>query len=189
MKTLFIDTHYKDIIIAIFDDNKLVSNVELKNVANTSVDVMPSIVKCLDDANINIKEIKKVAVCVGPGSFTGVRLGVTIAKVLAYSLNIDIVSLTAFDIVSLNLSSPKYIAIKENNGMFIAYFDGIDNKDIKYLKNSEFDQFKTSKDIAYEDEINYERLIEFINTLSVLNVHNVNPLYVKTIEALNDKKN
>ena len=189
MKTLFIDTHYKDIIIAIFDNNKLVSNIELRDVANTSVDVMPSIVKCLDDSKLSIKDINKIAICVGPGSFTGVRLGVTIAKVLAYSLNIEIVSLTAFDIVGVNLSSPKYIAIKENNGMFVALYDDRNNLDIKYLKNSEFDQFKINKDIVYEDKVNYKKLIEFIDKLTTLNVHNVNPLYVKTIEALNDKKN
>ena len=73
--------------------------------------------------------------------------------------------------------------------MFVALYDDRNNLDIKYLKNSEFDQFKINKDIVYEDKVNYKKLIEFIDKLTTLNVHNVNPLYVKTIEALNDKKN
>ena len=123
MYTLFIDTHFQDILIYLFKNNELEIKEEIKNIKSTSTETMPLIVKVLDKANIRINDINKIAVCVGPGSFTGVRIGVTIAKTIAYSLNIPIVTLTSLDLVGLNIDSKSYVAVKENNGAFIALYD------------------------------------------------------------------
>lgn len=184
MYTLFIDTHYKDILLLLFKDNKLLDNIKISNVKSTSVETMPALEKLLNNNNIKPQNLNKIAVCIGPGSFTGTRIGVTIAKTLAYSLNIPIVSLTSIDLIGLNLDNKSYVGVLENNGAFIALYDKITIGEIKYYKSDDYIVFKQNNIVVEEIPLNYDKLITFINNLKEENVHNVNPIYVKTIEAL-----
>lgn len=184
MYTLFIDTHYKDIILFLFKDNKLLDKLELLNVKSTSVETMPALISLLERNNIKPNDLNKIAVCIGPGSFTGTRIGVTIAKTLAYSLNIPIVSLTSIDLVGLNLDKKSYVSVLENNGAFIALYDKKIIGEIKYLKKSEYELFKNDNNVIENIDISFDKLIAFINNLKEEKVHDVNPIYVKSIEAL-----
>ena len=184
MYTLFIDTHYKDILLVLFKDNYLLDKSILSNAKSTSVETMPLLIKLLDNNNLKPKDLSKIAVCIGPGSFTGTRIGVTIAKTMAYSLNIPIVSLTSIDLVGINLDSKSYVSVLENNGAFIALYDKKAIDDIKYLDNDNYLEFKKEKNVVESIELNHDRLINFINNLKEEKVHDVNPIYVKTIEAL-----
>lgn len=184
MYTLFIDTHYKDVVICLFKDNNLLSKEVELGVRNTSVVTMPLVDKILKDNNILPKNLNKIAVCVGPGSFTGTRIGVTIAKALAYTLNIDIVKLTSLDLIAINTKDNVYVASEENNGFFIGKKE--DNKviDLSYLKEIDYEEFKNNNEVIDEVEMDYNKLINFINTLESENAFDVNPIYVKSIEAL-----
>ena len=186
MYTLFLDTHYKEILIYIYKDNKLLISKHLKDIKNTSIETMPCLIEALKQANITINDINKIAVCIGPGSFTSIRIGVTIAKTLSYSLHIPIVTLTSLDLISLNQTEPTYVATKENNGVFIAFYDAKEVKQIKYLKQAEYNKFMLKNSVKEDnnDDIDANKLINYINSLTPMNPHNVNPLYVKQIEAL-----
>ena len=189
MYTLFIDTHYKDILIIIYKDNELLDKIVINDVKSTSIETMPAIEKIISKNNLKINDINKIAVVRGPGSFTSVRLGITIAKTLAYSLKIPIVTLTSIDLIGINLDKPSYVAVKENNGAFISFYEQEKNNEIKYLKKALYEEFKEKNNVIEEIDIDYIKLIKFINNLKEDNYHNVNPLYIKTIEVLNDKKN
>ena len=184
MYLLFIDTHYKDVNIILFKDNKYLDNLKVIDVKNTSVETMPTIVKLLDKNNLKPSNISKIAVCIGPGSFTGTRIGVTIAKTMSYSLNIPIVTLTSLDLVGLNLDNKSYVSVLENNGAFVALYDKKMIGEIKYYSDSDYLEFKKINNVIEKIELNHNKLISFINDLKEENVHDVNPIYVKTIEAL-----
>ena len=83
MYTLYIDTHSNTICIVLFKDEKIFIKNEVKTNQNHSITTMPIIIKTLEEASITIQDINQILVVNGPGSFTGVRLGVTIAKTLA----------------------------------------------------------------------------------------------------------
>lgn len=89
MFTLFIDTHFKDVNIVLYKDGKVIDHLTSDNQKH-SVVTMPLIVDILKNNNIKINSIKEIICVNGPGSFTGVRIGVTISKVLAYSLGIKV---------------------------------------------------------------------------------------------------
>ena len=184
MYTLFIDTHYLDVNIVLFKDNKLLSKEEEKEVRNTSVVTMPLIDKILKDNNIMPSDLNKIAVCIGPGSFTGTRIGVTIAKTLAYTLNIDIVKLSSLDLVAINTNDNVYVSTKENNGFFIGKKENNKIVEISYLKEIDYEEFKSNNSVVEDYEMDFDKLISYINTLDKENVFDVNPLYVKSIEAL-----
>lgn len=180
MYTLFIDTHYKDILLCLYKDNNLISKLYLKDIKSTSELLMPSIISLLNENGIDIHNINKIAVIKGPGSFTSIRLGITVAKVLAYALNIPIVSLTSIDLLGINLSEPSYISVEENNGYFISYYEN-DKSDIKYMKKNEYDSFIKNNKVIDNIEINYHKLINYINKLENEDCYNLNPIYIKDI--------
>jgi len=63
----------------------------------------------LTENNISIKSIDKIFVVNGPGSFTGVRIGVTIAKTIAWALNKDLVPLSSLEYMATSNSNKKYL--------------------------------------------------------------------------------
>ena len=173
MYTLFIDTHFKDILLCLFKNNKLLDKKVINDVKNTSVVTMPSIIELLDNNSININNINKIAVVKGPGSFTSIRIGVTLAKVLAYSLK-------SIDLIGIFLDKPSYVSILENNGAFISYYES-NKSEIKYLKNSEYEEFKKNNNVIELINIDYDKLINYINSLDEESSFDVNPVYIKEI--------
>ena len=184
MYTLFIDTHYKDILLVLFKDNASLDKILLTNIKSTSIETMPALISLLDKHNLTPNDLNKIAVCIGPGSFTGTRIGVTIAKTIAYSIKIPIVSITSIDLTGLNLDNKSYVSVLENNGAFVALYDKKLVGDIKYYDNEEYNKFKKDNNVIENVELDYNKLISFINQLKEENVHDVNPIYIKTIEAL-----
>ena len=95
---LFIDTHDELITIGLkYKDDLFVKTQESEY--SHSVYVMPMIESIFKENNLDIKDLEKIVVVNGPGSFTGIRIGLSIAKTIAYALNIKIntiSSLTAY---------------------------------------------------------------------------------------------
>jgi len=186
MKTLFIDTHSHNLSIAILD-NKKICKIEKKETINHSEVVIPAIQTVLKDANCNVEDINEIVVINGPGSFTGVRIGVTIAKTIAYSLNIPIKTITSleayglsvtkdFDIITISDSKGKYSALKKEK-KFI---------DFSYRKNLEFEKYlKEYNYTSIETEkLDYKKIYAYLQNKSPINPHQVNPIYIKEIDAL-----
>ena len=115
MKTLYIDTHLFDIDIILFNDYKIVKREIIKDKKYNSTYLMPTIMKVCPD-----KDFDEIIVVNGPGSFTGVRLGITIAKTLAYTLNKVIKPISYFDLQNYSLDSTNHIlSMNDGNGYFI----------------------------------------------------------------------
>ena len=184
MNTLYIDTHLFDINIILFNNEKIIKRKEIKNEKKNSQYLMPSIIEVCDG-----EEIDEIVVITGPGSFTGVRLGVTIAKTFAYVKNIPIKAITFFDAMISSLDDKTVIlGINDNNGYFIAeYQQGKLNKDLFYLSKSDFEKYENKHKVIENIEIDYEKLIKFLKTIETINPHIVNPIYIKKIGVENDK--
>ena len=85
MWSLFIDTHYKNIVIVLYQNEELVDIVNKEVSKDHSVFIMPLLEELLKKNKITVHDLNEIYVCKGPGSFTGIRLCVTIAKTLAYT--------------------------------------------------------------------------------------------------------
>ena len=95
---LFIDTHAELITIALKHNDDLFIKTKESEFSH-SIYTMPMIESIFKENNLDVKDLKKIIVVNGPGSFTGIRIGLSIAKTMAYALNIDIntiSSLTAY---------------------------------------------------------------------------------------------
>lgn len=188
MYTLFIDTHFKIINLCLYKDIQILEMARIESSKSTSEETIPAIIKILNNNKIKASNIKRIIVCIGPGSFTGIRIGLTIAKTLAYLNSASIYTITSLELKALNNKGIKTFGVKENNGVYLAKFQ--DDKiigDIIYLKNTQSTNFPET--IFFNDIIDYQKLIENIDNLTLSDSLSVSPLYVKTIEALNDKRN
>ena len=102
MKILYLDTSSSFLYTAILEDDKIIKEVKEELGNNLSVYTLPKIEEMLSDANININDIEKIIAVNGPGSFTGIRIGLTITKTLAWAKNIPIIQVSSLEAMSLS---------------------------------------------------------------------------------------
>ncbi|MCA1032902.1 tRNA (adenosine(37)-N6)-threonylcarbamoyltransferase complex dimerization subunit type 1 TsaB [Bacillus timonensis] len=102
MKVLAIDSTNFVMGISIVEDHTVLGEVITNLKINHSIRVMPAIQKLLEDCGLTPKDLDKIVVANGPGSYTGVRIGVTIAKTLAWSLGIPLVGVSSLEVLSMN---------------------------------------------------------------------------------------
>ncbi|WP_369901411.1 tRNA (adenosine(37)-N6)-threonylcarbamoyltransferase complex dimerization subunit type 1 TsaB [Bacillus manliponensis] len=102
MKVLAIDTSNYVMGVSLIDGNTVVGEVITNLTKNHSVRLMPAIEELLQECNVKPNELNKIVVAAGPGSYTGVRIGVTVAKTLAWSLNIPIAGVSSLEALAAN---------------------------------------------------------------------------------------
>ncbi len=104
IKILAIDTTSSICSVAILENNYLISHSSLDNGLTHSENLMPLVEDILKKNDLTLKDINLLAVCVGPGSFTGIRIGVATAKPIAEFNNIPICGVTSLECLARNYS-------------------------------------------------------------------------------------
>lgn len=117
MKILAFDTSNQPLSVAVVEDEKILTEITINIKRNHSLQLMPAINEALEQANTTLDDIDRVAVAKGPGSYTGLRIAVTIAKSLAWSKKIGLVGISSLKVVAAN-------RFDENSGeMIVPIFD------------------------------------------------------------------
>lgn len=189
MNTLFISTFNETVIVGLLKDGSLILNKEISSNNNHSTNLVPTIEKVLDESNVKVNAINEIIVVNGPGSFTGVRIGVTVAKTLAYTLKAKIKTITSVEAVSLNDNiSKKIVTVSDRKGKYYGIFENHKIiKDISYLSNSEFAELLknyANYKMVDNEYIDIEKIYNYLKDKEGINPHLVNPIYIKKIEAL-----
>ena len=89
--------------------------------------LFPMIETVLADAGVNYGELERIAVCTGPGSFTGVRIGVAAARGLALGLGVPAIGITRFEALAVSEHGASTVALPGRGGeIFVQdfYADG-----------------------------------------------------------------
>lgn len=192
MKYLFIDTCSNCLIISTIINNKLDYFFIDKNNNDTSSKVM----RVLKEAVCDINTVDKIFVVNGPGSFTGIRVGVTIAKTIGFCLNIPIIKLSELELLATTKTDTKYnVSLIDARRRYV--YAGIYDKDLNcYLE----DQHILLNDIKYPDSYTVIDNYDNIDLLKIIkkhefdepiNPHDLKPNYLKRTEAeekLDDKR-
>ena len=103
MKILGIDTSTMAANVAVLEDDKLICEYTIKTKKTHSQKLMPMIENMLKLSDLDIKEIDAIAICVGPGSFTGLRIGMATAKAMAHVNNIPLIGVNSLEILGANM--------------------------------------------------------------------------------------
>ncbi|MCI8309408.1 MAG: tRNA (adenosine(37)-N6)-threonylcarbamoyltransferase complex dimerization subunit type 1 TsaB [Clostridia bacterium] len=136
MKILAIDTSSEICGVALLEDEKLIDDNSLNNGKTHSENLMPLVEEILKRNNINLKDIDLIACNVGPGSFTGIRIGVALVKALAEVTKIKVAEVTSLEALSKNIdvSETKVSLIDcRNNQVYCGIFDNDNNLKEEYL--------------------------------------------------------
>lgn len=174
-RMLAIDTSTYVMGIALTEDDALIAEMITNKKENHSVRLMPAIRALMQEAGWTPQDLDAIAVAQGPGSFTGVRIGVTTAKSMAWALGIPVIGISSLEILAQN---GLYA-----DGFVMPFFDARRGQVFTGLYKREEDRVVQVK----EDRIVLlEEWLEEISALSG-NVTAFSPDYAKHIDLLQEK--
>lgn len=193
MMYLLIDTSLKYPTVSIIEDDKVLYLFHEEINSDMSSKIMPIIDEGFKSINKKIEDIDKIFVVNGPGSFTGIRIGVTIGKTIAWALKKEIVTISSLEFMATTDVGTKYIVptIDARRGNV---FSGIYDKDLNIIKEDKLinlENLKKSIDsnytiVSYDlDNVKVDvlKIINKHKNDKSLNPHSVNPNYLKLTEA------
>ncbi len=206
MTFFYIDTTSKYLYTGIVKDNELLACVKKDLGKELSIYTVDEVNKMFESVKLTPSDIDKIIVVNGPGSFTGIRIGVTLAKIMAWSKNIPITTITSLEAMAKSVKTNKlvvpiinarrescYAAIYNNeervlDGSYMTieklklFLIGL-KKDYLFVSNDSF-SFETMK---YDPDI--LNIVLFFKDKECINPHMVNPLYLKLTEAEENRLN
>lgn len=194
MRSLFIDTSSFFMSIAIIENNKVIYSKNQEYKTGMAENIVPEIDEAFNNVNFKVNEIDKIFVVSGPGSFTGIRVGVCAAKIIAWAVGCDVIPLSSLEFLATTKVDSKYIIpmIDARRGnVFTAVYDSnlnsiekdqLINKD-EFLSNKkeyeivsyDFDFIKPNPDIL-------KIVLKHMSDKGE-NVHALKPNYLKLTEA------
>ena len=206
MTLFYIDTTSSFLYTAIVKDSILLIERKKDLGKSLSIETTNIVSEMFNEVNLKPRDINKIIVVNGPGSFTGIRIGVTLAKIMAYSLNIPITTITSLEAMAKSINTDKLIVPIINarrEACYAAIYDGNKeilpgeymtieklkmmliglNKDYVFVSNDKFD-FHCEK---YNPDI--LNIVNYYQDRKEINPHLVNPLYLKLTEAEENRLN
>ncbi len=125
MKILAIDTSSKICSVSILENNKVMIEKHSDDEKTHSQKLMPIIDETFNEVNLTLDDIDLLACCQGPGSFTGIRIGISTVKAFADVKNIPIIGITSLESLAYNVNSncliSSIIDAKHDNVYFSIY--------------------------------------------------------------------
>lgn len=201
MIELFLDTSTKYITLSIIKNNAQCYFFHDEVFEDLSIRIIPLIKQAFNECQLCAKDIDKIYVTNGPGSFTGIRIGLTIMKVMAWSLNIKLIPISSLELIATTDANVDYIIpyIDARRGnCFAAVYDTSLNNIVKdqfvNFENfiNDIDNSKTYKIVSYDDINHDNHIYPQIDIMKIINKHRndkpinphlVNPNYLKKTEA------
>ena len=182
MYTLFIDTHDKELHLALFKEKEVFDEIIEENKKHSEC-FISSLQELLLKNKITTHDLSGIIVVNGPGSFTGVRIGVVVAKMIGYCENIPIKPISYLQALSLKYDQECFVGITDKNGVFVGKFSKEHELigDYFYLSKEEWTRFK--ENIIVDEVINLDMVYDYLQDKSAVLPHFVKPIYVKKIEV------
>lgn len=205
MKLLYIDTSSSYLYAGIVDNDSILCEIKKEFGHNLSEEALPEIARLFTEHNIAPNQIEKIIAVDGPGSFTGIRIGITIAKVYAWGLKIPITSISALEAMSISSTSNRlhvpiidarrgyvYGAIytkdseeilKPQHMRLTDLLANLEHKEFVFITNDEFEISESFE--KYNPDI--LKIVEKCKNREGKNPHAINPNYLKLTEAEESK--
>ena len=134
-------------------------NIQQKNIHSEKL--MEMISTLLNNADVQLKDLSHIAVSIGPGSFTGLRIGLSVAKGLAYGADIPLVPVPNFDALALQISNylnpnDKFIVANKANmsELYVGNYQVTDNyfeciSEVSLVSLEEFKKYLQKSDALF----------------------------------------
>lgn len=165
MRILSIDTASNLSTVAVLEDETCIKEIVVNDARNHSEKIMPMIEQVLTETNLTLKDINLIVCDKGPGSFTGIRIGVGTVIAFRDSLNIPCVGISSLEALAYNVKSDGLICSlidAKNNNVYFSLFKLENNK---YTQINDF-KFETIENV-FEVLKKYDSSITFVGDGSV----------------------
>ena len=126
MLTLCIDTAYKYLTCALLKDEHIVSSYCAECFKRQSEEVFAALGKVFDDASLDPRSIDAICVSQGPGSYTGVRIAMTIAKVIGETLPCEVYTISTLRLYAGGRSNCMVVMDARADRVYCGVYDGDD---------------------------------------------------------------
>lgn len=127
MKVLALDTSSVAASVAVMDDDVLLGEYTLNHNKTHSQKLVPMIQQLLLNLELEPSDIDLFAVSKGPGSFTGLRIGIVTVKALAYALDKPVIGVPTLDVLAHNIPFCSHLACPimdaRNNQVYTALYE------------------------------------------------------------------
>lgn len=205
MICLFFDTSSDLLKVSLIKDDKIIFDKELHTKNDHSSYLVPTIDEAFKSNNIDFKELDEIIVGNGPGSFTGTRISIAVAKTYAFSFNIPVYMISSLEeLIYDNDGYDFYVPIIEEkkDNLYFSIFDKdkkrvmddtYSSTEYMYKKLEELDGKILLISLSNKEYEKYDTLKASINALNIMknidvnnekvNPHLLKPNYIKKIEA------
>ena len=152
MKILSIDTSMAICSVAILEDNKIIKEMHNYSEKEHSETLMPIIDELFKSTNLTLDDIGLIACSVGPGSFTGIRIGIATVKAFADAKNIPVVGVNSLEALAylgiIEKGEGEYVSILDarNDNVYFAIYK---------MKKGQFSIYKNPEAMPISDAITY----------------------------------
>lgn len=151
MKILSIDTASNLCTVAVLENEKCIKEIVVNDARNHSEKIMPVIEQALSESKLTLQDINLIVCDKGPGSFTGIRIGVGTVLAFKDSLNIPCVGISSLEALAYNI---------DDNGIICSLIDAKNN-------NVYFGVFEKKNNIVTQlEELSFKTIEEIIPILN-----------------------
>ncbi len=196
MKTLCLDSAHRHLVIGLYEDDKLVCGSANQSWKTQSETIFPELIRLMESAGWDSDDLDEVVITNGPGSYTGVRIAMCIAKVLCTRKNIPLYTISTLQLyagleenalVILDARSSRVYTGVLSHGAFIEEehietLDAIKEK----ISSKDYHLFGDCGLIEKESE-SIDFLSNFISLRPfykrVENIHTLTPRYLKDVDS------
>lgn len=184
MKILAIDTTRDSLTVVLTDGDKYFSKVGAATKEGHSPNIIPFIDELLNRAGISLPSIDAVAAVVGPGSFTGIRIGVATANAIAFALNLKRIEVNSFELLADAKSGDFICVIDALHGNY--FYEKYENN--KAIERGYFEGFIDEwKNIVRQTDIkDFSRVLFSVCSKKFLDnsfTDLIKPLYMRKSQA------
>lgn len=196
MITLAMDTAYRHLTVGLYEDDRLLAGTSFECFKKQSENLFPELEKILEQAGQTMQDIDQVVITDGPGSYTGVRIAMTVAKVLASQRQIPLYTLSTLQLYAGTMPAANVLLDARSHRAYAGHVEnGVLTEPETILTEAEYREYLASHpgtllgDISVDGAIQAQPdfLQNFIDLrqhwMPVENVHAAVPRYLKESDA------
>ena len=194
MISLCMDSAYKQLVLGLYEDDALLAGISLEAFKKQSETIFVELNKLLEQTKLDYKDIDRIVITKGPGSYTGIRIAMTIAKVLCSQMHKELYTISTMQLyaglepsanVILDARSHRAYVAHLEKGKIIGATQILDLEDVK--KFLEAHPGKVFGDALLSETETSNFLKNFIDLKAeyqkVENIHALVPDYLKESDA------
>jgi len=124
MVTLLLDSSFRGLAVGLADEHKIIDEIAYDAWQRQSELLVPELDRILKRNQLTRKDIGDVMVSIGPGSYTGVRIALTVAKVISYALDVPLYAVSSLQILKVE-DKPTVVVINARSGRsYVGVYQG-----------------------------------------------------------------